>query len=260
MRNPLLIVALLVTSHAALVGVATARHRLGLHPESARKLLHMLLGSVLCTLPWLFTDSWPVVALCAAYVTLLIAARYWSWLTEQVSGVMYAVGRRSAGDIFFPLAVAFLFLTTRHDRPAYLCAMLILTFADAAAAVVGTRYGLSTYASPAGRKSLEGSTAFAVVAFAATHLSLLLLDETGRAQSVIIALAVALVLTLAEAISFAGLDNLLVPTLAIALLNWMRPMPLNQLTLLAVGALFALIASAAVPPLLRNRSVAPVES
>ena len=246
MRTPLLILAVLALSHAALLTTTALSKHFRLSPESSRKLLHTLLGLLLCPLPWLFHTAPPVIALCLTYVALLLSTRHCNYLAKRVCPVIHAVPRRSAGDLFFPLAVALLFLTTRHDKPAYLAAMLTLTFADTAAALVGQRYGQSPYTTPTGAtKTLEGSAAFATVAFAGTHLPLLLIGDTTRAQSVLIALTVAIVLTLAEALSFAGLDNLLVPLLAVALMHFTRPVPpehlgiLCMLTLLGAAALLA---------------------
>jgi phytol kinase len=97
--------------------------------------------------------------------------------------------------------------------------MLVLTFADAAAAVVGRRYGTLRYPTPGGCKSLEGSLAFAVVTFAATHLSLLLLSDAARWESVLVAAVIALALTLVEAFATGGWDNFLVPVGALVMLK-----------------------------------------
>ena len=237
MRDTLLILALLLASRLALYLVALGRHRCGLSPESTRKLLHVALGLLLCPLPWLFSHIWPVAALCTLYTSLLPARHISPWLDRHIAHVIFGVGRKSIGDLLFPLAVLLLFTFSRHDPPAYLAAMLTLTLADAAAAVVGQRYAQFPYTTPAGAsKSLEGSTAFAAVTFAATHLALLLSSNVGRLESVLIALALAAVLTIIEALSSAGLDNLLVPLATLLLLRWLRPLPAEQITVIATIA------------------------
>jgi phytol kinase len=242
MRDVLLILTLLLASRLSLSLVDLARRRCALSPESTRKLLHVAIGLLLCPLPWLFTHIWPVAVLCALYAALLLARHLSPGLDRNIAPVIFGVGRRSIGDLLFPVAVLLLFTFSRHDPPAYLAAMLTLTLADTAAAVVGARYAQFPYTTPAGAtKSLEGSTAFAAVTFAATHLSLLLCTDIGRLESVLIALTLAAVLTVIEALSSAGLDNLLVPLGTLLLLRRLRPMPPDALAVVAALAFLTTI-------------------
>jgi phytol kinase len=249
MLDVLVIVVLLGVSRVALWGVCWFDARAGCGPELSRKLLHVAMGAVLCPLPWLFDRPGPVVALCAVYVGLLIARRYLAALDNHVGPVIDGVGRRSVGEFLFPVAVAVVFVLAGGDRAAYLAPILILTFADAAAAVVGRRYGMCRYATPGGCKSLEGSLAFAAVAFACTHLTLLLVGTTGRAESVLLAIVVALVLTVVEAVTLGGWDNLLVPVGAWGLLKVLGGLPAGSLAVgaaAAMGAVLVLVVAYAV--------------
>src|SRR4051794_39462541 len=209
MRDVLMILAFLVASRGALWIVC--RFEACAAPELSRKLLHVAMGVILCPLPWVFSSTWPVVALCAIYIGLLAARRYLVALDNHVSGILDGVGRKSLGEFLFPVSVGVLFVLARGDRVAYLAPLLTLTFADAAAAVVGRRYGTLRYPTPGGCKSLEGSLAFAVVTFAATHLCLLLMSDAARWESVLVAVVIALALTLIEAFATGGWDNFLVP-------------------------------------------------
>ena len=88
--------------------------------------------------------------------------------------------------------------------------MLVLTLADAAAHFVGTRYGLTRYAG--GRKSLEGSVAFAVVAFLCVHVPLRRLEHGRPGRSPCSwRLRLALLVMLLEGSASRGLDNLVIP-------------------------------------------------
>jgi phytol kinase len=211
LRDLLVIVCILCASRAALWLVCWFDRRGAGAAELSRKLLHVAMGLILCPLPWLFEHPAPVILLCGVYVALLVARRFLTALDNHVGGVIDGVGRRSVGEFLFPISVAIVFVLARGDRVAYLASMLVLTLADATAAVVGRRYGMCRYATPGGCKSLEGSLAFAAVAFASTHLTLLLAGNTGRVESVLLALVVALVLTVVEAFVTGGWDNLLVP-------------------------------------------------
>ncbi len=55
----------------------------------------------------------------------------------------------------------------------YVVPILVLTFADAAAALVGVAFGRLRYSTVGGSKSLEGSAAFLGVAFLCAGMSLL---------------------------------------------------------------------------------------
>ena len=85
----------------------------------------------------------------------------------------------------------------------------MLTFADATCALVGTRYGMTRYLGAS--KSLEGSVAFVVVAFFCVHVPLLLWSDVGRAESLLIAATLALLVMLLEGSAWRGLDNLFIP-------------------------------------------------
>ena len=75
---------------------------------------------------------------------------------------------------------------------------------DAAAALIGRRFGRHPYAVGRARKSLEGSAAFFVVA-------LLVCAVFPRAESVAAIAAFALATTLAEALAGDGFDNAAIP-------------------------------------------------
>jgi phytol kinase len=93
----------------------------------------------------------------------------------------------------------------------YTLPLLTLTLADAVAALIGVSYGRLKYDGAEGRKSIEGSLAFFLVAFLAIHLPLLLLTTTGRAESLLIGLTFGVLVMLLEAVAWRGLDNLFIP-------------------------------------------------
>lgn len=190
------------------------------HPEIARKSLHVALGLVTLSFPWLFDAPWPVVVLAALAVAALVAVRRVKAMRETVGEVIHAVHRESAGEIVFPIAVATVFTLAKGDAVLFVVPMLLLTISDALAALIGVRYGRTHYASTEGTtKSIEGSTAFFFSAFLATHIPLLLATGTGRAESLLIGVQMGLLMTLVEAVAWRGLDNLLVPLAGFALLK-----------------------------------------
>jgi phytol kinase len=120
---------------------------------------------------------------------------------------------------------------------------VVLTFADAVAALIGVRYGKLKYEATKGRKSLEGSTAFFLVAFFSVHVPLLLLTNLGRAETLLIGVTFGLLLTMVEAIAWSGLDNLFIPVIGFMLLKVFVGLDAAQLgSRLLITAALALIA------------------
>ncbi|NBB80061.1 MAG: hypothetical protein GVY36_11565 [Verrucomicrobia bacterium] len=226
-----------------LLGLALGCLRiLSLPPELSRKAVHLILGLACLSFPWLFKSFWPVGLLCLASISSLL------WLRKQkgaLNSVLHAVPRESWGDLCFPIAVALLFLLMRDPIPDYIVPLLLLTLADAVGALIGVRYGQSKYSTDEGFKSLEGSLAFFLTAFLCTHICLLLGTATGRAESLLIAAIIGLLIMLLEGISRRGMDNLWIPLASHLLVNNYLDMGWQSLTgrllLLIVILLFFLI-------------------
>ncbi len=190
-------------------------------PELSRKLLHIGMGLVSLALPWVFPRNiWPVVVLAVAAGVMLEAVKRLPLLHSLMGAVLDDVDRGSWGDVCYPASVAAVFALAGGDATLFCIPMLVLSFADALAALIGVRYGTLRYASGAGHKSIEGSMAFFTVAFLSTHIPLLLFcPQVDRVQTLLIALTVALLVMLLEAAAWHGVDNLLIPLGAYLLLQ-----------------------------------------
>ncbi|HEX7242254.1 MAG TPA: hypothetical protein VF263_18350 [Longimicrobiaceae bacterium] len=201
---------------------AEAWRRLGDPPvEWTRKAVHTGGGVVAAAFPWFFASHWTVLALGAAFAAILWGTRRMG-LLQSVHGV----ARRSEGGLYYPLAIYLVFLVAAPTPAFYLVAILALVVSDTVAALVGTAYGRITYAVEAGdRRSLEGSAVFFLATFLVVHLPLLLLTDTDRAASVLVAVQVALIVTFFEAVCLHGSDNLVVPLVTYFLLVKMTPRP-----------------------------------
>lgn len=196
---------------AMLVVLRLVSTRLGLHPELSRKLAHVGLGLATLSFPWLFRDTWPVLLIGALAVLTLVSLRYVPALRARVGRVINDVDRSSGGDLYFPIAATGLFVLARGNAVLYSIPILTLAFADAVAALTGVFYGHLRYEGAEGKKSLEGSAAFFLVAFLATHVPLLLFTSVGRPESLLIGLTFGMLVMLLEAIAWRGLDNLFIP-------------------------------------------------
>jgi phytol kinase len=194
MISPWLGIVLVLTALGCLMGGLRLYQRLAQpHPEVLRKILHVGMGLVTLSFPWLFDRFWPVLVLAVLSVALLGSLRLFSALKRSLGSVVSGVARASLGDIYFPVAVTVLFLlflngpgtpSDSHtladfDRRAilYCVPLLLLTLADAAAALVGVSYGRLRYETVDGVKSAEGSLAFFTSAFFCIHVPLLLCTD-----------------------------------------------------------------------------------
>lgn len=226
---------------ALMLAVKAAQQRGLLDPELARKCVHTGMGLVAVSFPYLFHQVWPVLVLAGLSIGLLLVVKMPGPLRRQLGGVLDSVERQSYGEVYFPLAVAILFLAS-HERPIlYIIPVLILAFGDAAAALIGVRYGQRKYAATDGSKSAEGSVTFFTVTFLAVHVPLLLLTNTGRAECLLIGLIMGLLVMELEAIAWDGLDNLFIPLGAYTLLHAFLPLSAEQLGVrLAVAAIWTI--------------------
>jgi phytol kinase len=232
MANPWVGIGMVLGILAALFGVLRAFQRLvAPHPEVVRKLMHVGMGLATLAFPWLFADVWPVLLLGGLSIGALAAVRLVRRLKSGLGSVLGGVARESFGEFYFVISVGCLFCLTRGQPfgPILYCIpLLILTLADACAAIVGVRYGQRHYATLDGQKSAEGSIAFFLVACSSVHVPLLLGTDVGRAETLLIALALGLFVMMCEAVAWHGLDNFLVPLASYFLLKtYLGPPPMD---------------------------------
>lgn len=227
MMNPWLGMAVVLAALGIILGGLRLYQKWGMpHPELLRKILHVGMGLVAVAFPWLFDRAWPVLVLGVLSIGTMIALRVVKQLAGGMGTVVSGVQRVSLGEFYFPVAIAIQwYLYQYEERPSeiriilYCVPLLLLTLADAVAALVGVHYGRWRYFTADGWKSIEGSFAFFMCAFQCVQVPLLLHTNTGRAETLLIAVLLALVATMIEAISWAGLDNLVLPLVAHLLLE-----------------------------------------
>lgn len=201
-----------------LVRAAQQAGKLG--AEAARKMVHLGMGSICLSFPWLFGDAlWPVWALAVAAVVALAAVRMVGVLRTHLGNVLGGVGRASWGELYFPVGVALVF-TLARGRPEYFCIpVAILTYADAAGALVGKRFGRTRYEAVESFKSAEGSAAVLLVTWLCVTGGLALFTQWPAWHGWLVGLGLGLFAMLVEAVSWRGLDNLLLPLAALAQLE-----------------------------------------
>lgn len=202
-----------------MLGVRAVQRAGAVDAELARKLVHMGMGTVCLAFPWLFSTAWPVWTLAGLAVTALAAVRFVPALQTQFGGVLGGVGRTSWGELYFPVGVALVFILAR-GRPEFFCVpVAILTYADAAGALVGKRFGRTRYEAVESFKSAEGSAAVFLVTWFCVTGGLALFTDWPAWHGWLMGLGLGLFAMLVEAVSWRGLDNLLLPMAALAQLE-----------------------------------------
>jgi phytol kinase len=194
-----------------LVVIRAAASVFALGPEVTRKLAHIGLGLSTLSFPVLFKSTWPVAVLVAATIVVLAAMRWVPAVRDRWGTVVDGVTRRTGGGLYFPIAAGLLFVVANGDPITFGVPILTLTFADAAAALIGVRYGRTSLRSGDESKTLEGSIAFFTIAFLTTYAPLLLFTTIGRLESLLIAVVFGLLVMMLEAVSLRGTDNLMIP-------------------------------------------------
>jgi phytol kinase len=197
--------AIVVIVLAVLVGgIGMLARRFAWEPEAARKASHVAVGLAMLPLPWLFASVVPVIVLAVAACAGLFALRTVPVLRQRFGGALHGIARPSFGEFAFVGGVALAFVLAHDNTAAFVAAILTLAFGDAAAALVGRRFGRHPYAVGRASKSLEGSCAF----FAVAALVCALLPGAGSVAAVAV---FALATTLAEALAGDGFDNAAIP-------------------------------------------------
>ncbi|NJM71028.1 MAG: phosphatidate cytidylyltransferase [Scytonema sp. RU_4_4] len=176
-------------------------------PEIVRKIVHIGTGNVILLAWWL--DIPPIVGITASI--LASAVTLLSYRFPILPGIN-SVGRKSFGTFFYAVSIGVLitcFWTLQQPQYAVL-GILVMTWGDGLAALVGQKFGQHKYKVFGREKSWEGSLTMTVVSFFIN--SLILVSVQGNFwQTWLISLTVALVASALEVVSFLGIDNLTVP-------------------------------------------------
>lgn len=222
--NNVLAVVLSFVYVFAVIGVAEGlRRAFGLPVEFTRKVVHIGVGMWAFGTAALFTDKWFAIIPPVAFVAL----NYISY-RRNVFAAMEVADKSNLGTVYFPIAFAAVILLFFDVSKALMVALLMpMTWGDAFAAILGRRFGRHRYAvfDRGAPRSLEGSAAMFIFSFLGAAITLAIFG-TPLDAAILFGVVLALFATVVEAISPAGLDNLLVPAsgvLAYLVLSpWLR--------------------------------------
>lgn len=245
-------IAIAFASVAILLGLMVAVKRLAgardIPAEVQRKLVHIGTGLYAMTLPWIFTDDWPVFMLVGLTLIALTVLRMPAFAKGGIGETLHGVERQSYGDLLLALAVGTVFLLANGNAILYILPIATLTLADAAAALTGSRYGRQFFTIEDGQKSLEGSTAFFMITLVISMVCLLLLSDVSRPNVILLSVMVAAFGTLVEADSWRGFDNFFLPAGLMIFLESHMNSPWQDLVVLMVLFLIAIAVFLRVAP------------
>ena len=199
----------LVATWLGIVGLLAevVRRRTPATSELTRKIVHIGTGNIILFAWWLQIPAWLGVAASILCSGIALLSYYWPILPG-----INSIGRRSLGTFFYAVSIGILVAWFwQLNLPQYAAlGILIMTWGDGLAALVGQRFGRHPYKLWDMQKSWEGSLTMLVVSFSVSFLILLATRE-NVVQSGGSAMVIAIVATGLEAFSKFGVDNLTVP-------------------------------------------------
>ncbi|MEH2232018.1 MAG: diacylglycerol/polyprenol kinase family protein [Nostoc sp.] len=203
--------------------IAWVVNRFADKPEIVRKIVHIGTGNVILIAWWLdIPASVGITAsILASAITLL------SYRLPILPGIN-SVGRQSLGTFFYSVSFGILVAWFWYlQQPQYAAlGILVMTWGDGLAALIGQRFGTHKYKVFGTEKSWEGSLTMMLVSYVVS--SLILVGTQGNSwQTWVVSLLVAVIATALEAVSFLGIDNLTVPLGSAALAFFLSQLVLS---------------------------------
>lgn len=193
--------------------------------EVFRKGLHCILLGSLLVLVFSFSVWWQAVL---SAVGFAVAVYPILWLLERVKGFSAFVTERTGGELKRSLLIVFLMFAVElsvcwgwlGDKLLVLACIYAWGFGDAAAALIGKRFGRHalTGGHIEGRKSVEGSLAMFAVSFICVGVILALRGGLPLYGYILIPALTAIGVSVVELFSLHGMDTITCPLAATAVL------------------------------------------
>jgi len=177
-----------------------------LEPETARKIIHICVGSFIAF--WPLYMSWREIQILSVVLFFGVLVSY----ELGVFGAIHHVKRRTSGELWYPVGIGLSALLT--IQPWIFCiAILHMSLADGLAAVVGTRWGLrgKKYYIGTHTRSLLGSFTFLTISICLSMFAYIALSNELPGTSLAVFAIMPFLVTAVESISRHGLDNVFIP-------------------------------------------------
>lgn len=189
-------------------------------PETVRKVVHIGTGNIILWAWWLQIPAWIGIGV-SIFFTILTLLSHRFFLLPGIE----SVGRKSWGTVFYAVSIGLLIAVFWSiERPEFaVLGILIMTWGDGMAALIGQQIGVNHYHVWGVQKSWEGSLTMTLVSWVVGGV--VLGSIHGWTWQVnFTAFTVALVATVLESFSKFGIDNLTVPLasagLGFVLVEW----------------------------------------
>lgn len=185
--------------------------RVKLHPELARKFVHITVGVFVAFLPFWVSYNW--IMIMSVFFVLVNLANH----RLKVFHAIRSVRRTSWGDVLFGVGT-FSVAWFQPDAWLFAMSMLQVSLADGLAAVAGVTYGdrhgkYYLFGQP---KTIVGSSTFVVVSALTLIFGFMLSSYfVAPAQMLPVALMLPILLVCAENVSVFGWDNLTLPLITL---------------------------------------------
>ncbi len=208
--SPMMILTIQITAVAVWLGLvflaSEILHRFKQDPELVRKVVHIGTGHVLLIAWWLQIPTWLCVSAGVTFTAIALASHQ-----TNILPMLNDVGRKTYGVFYYALSITVLVGLLWDRYPQYaVIGVMVMSWGDGMAALVGKRFGKHTFIYMGNKRSLEGSLAM----FVTSLLVMLGIFASGHSLSprdIGVAIPVAAIAALLEAFSPGGTDNLSVP-------------------------------------------------
>ena len=181
-----------------------------------RKIIHITVGIAVSITPHIFmTNIQPVLL---ALIFLIV--NLFSYKNNKLKS-FHHIGRDSYGTIFFPLSYLLLCIPFWNYSGHITISMMLLAIADPVASIIGENiYSPTSYNLIGDKKTYQGSIGmFSCSTFIVFILSNYFFNQWGIYFQIITSISVGLAVTIAEALSYKGSDNLTVPLISFLFLE-----------------------------------------
>ncbi len=183
-----------------------------LRGESARKLIHIIVGSYVAF--WPFIISFEAIQAISAAFLLVVGISLRFGIFKSIHGV----ARQTWGEIMFAVGIGLIAVLTTEPWVFAAC-ILHMSVGDGLAALSGLRWGKSnSYSILNHKKSVVGTAVFWMCSIIITSIAIAYLPE-GPENTLWLLTWLPLATALTENIGIGGTDNILVPMLVYTALS-----------------------------------------
>jgi phytol kinase len=208
--SPIMLLTIQITAVAVWLGLvflaSEILHRFKQDPELVRKVVHIGTGHVLLIAWWLQIPTWLCVSAGVTFTAIALASHH-----TNILPMLNDVGRKTYGVFYYALSITILVGLLWDHHPQYaVIGVMVMSWGDGMAALIGKRFGKHTFIYMGNKRSLEGSLAMFVTSLI-VMLGIFASGHSLSARDVGVAIPVAAIAAMLEAFSPGGTDNLSVP-------------------------------------------------